>query len=116
MLEAVNRATPPEAKILVLGNEPRMFYLDRAYLLGAHANIFSAADLASPDSLLASLKRMGVTHVLLHVSALEDVAARRGAIESDLAGLEADGTLRPVGMYGKLSLWELADGSSARAR
>ena len=116
MLEAITEATPPGARIMVFGEEPRLFYLDRDYLLGDHAAIFSDRDLASPDSLLAALRRMGVTHLLIHISTLANVAARRGAIERDIAGLEAEGKLRMLGLYGTLSLWEIADAGGRSAR
>jgi 4-amino-4-deoxy-L-arabinose transferase-like glycosyltransferase len=108
MLDAVNRATPPNARIIVFGDEPRMFYLERDYLMGNHAEILTGADLASPDSLLAALRRLGVTHLLIGVSVLREMAAKRGAVETDLAGLEAEGKIRPLGMYDTLSLWQLA--------
>jgi len=109
MLEAINRATPPNAKLIVFSEEPRLFYLDRNFLLGNHAAIFSPRDLAGPDALLARFRRMGVTHVLIGESTLRDMAARRGVIEGNLAGLEEEGKIRPVGMYGTLSLWEIAE-------
>lgn len=111
-LEAINQATPPDAKILALGDEPRLFYLDREYLLGNHAQVFSPSELATPDALLAALDRMGVTHLLLSVATLRDMSARKGEIETDLAGLEARGKIRPLGLYGTLSLWQVADARS----
>lgn len=113
MLEAISRATPGNARILVLGDEPRLFYLDRDYLLGSHAQIWAEQDLKSPDALLAAWHRMGITHLLIHVSTLRDVAAGRGAMERDIAGLEAAGEIRPLGLYGTLSLWEIADRGKA---
>jgi hypothetical protein len=35
---------------------------------------------------------------------------KKAALETDLAGLEAEGRIRPLGMYGTLSLWELVGG------
>ena len=115
-LQAINRATPPDAKIMVFGDEPRLFYLDRGYLLGNHAQIFSARDLASPDSLLAAMRRMGVTDLIIQVSALQDMAQRKGVLETDLAGLEAEQKIRPIGLYGTLSLWQIADASRRSER
>ena len=116
MSEGINRATPPDAKIIVFGDEPRLFYLDRSFLLGNHAAVFPPEDLASPDALLAAFRRMGVTHVLIGMATLQDVAARRGAIERGLAGLEAEGRIRPLGMYGTLSLWGLVGQPEPSAR
>jgi len=116
MSEGINRATPPDAKIIVFGDEPRLFYLDRSFLLGNHAAVFPPEDLASPDALLAAFRRMGVTHVLIGMATLQDVAARRGATERGLAGLEAEGKIRPLGMYGTLSLWELVGQPEPSAR
>jgi hypothetical protein len=115
-LQAINRATPPDAKIMVFGDEPRLFYLDRGYLLGNHAQIFSARDLASPDSLLAAMRRMGVTHLIIQVSTLQDMVQRKGVLETDLAGLEAEQKIRPIGLYGTLSLWQIADASRRSER
>jgi len=110
MSEVINKATPPNARILVLGDEPRCFYLDRHYLLGNHAEIFSPADLASPSALLSSLKRMEVTHLVLHSATLRDMSARSGAIETLLADLHLAGEIRPLGIVGALSLWQITDG------
>jgi len=106
--QAVTNATPSNAKIMVLGDEPRMFYLDRDFLLGNHANIFSAQDLGSAAGLRAALRRRGVTHVLVHTSTLQNIAARRGAMETRLAELIAEHELLPVAQLGPMSLWELA--------
>lgn len=111
MLKAVSRATPPDARLMVLGDEPRLFYLDRDYLLGNHAAIFSARDLASAAALQARLRQMGITHLLIHQRTQADIAARRGAIETRLADLQQQGSLRLIGVYGTLSLWQLGDAS-----
>jgi 4-amino-4-deoxy-L-arabinose transferase-like glycosyltransferase len=115
-LDQINRATPANARILALGDEPRLFYLERDYLLGNHAQIFSQQDVASADSFLAALKHMRVTHLLLSLSAMRDMARRRGAVEADLAQLQAQGKIRLVGFYGTLSLtlglWQIADPGS----
>ncbi len=108
-LDAINRATPPDARIIVFGDEPRLFYLDRSFLLGSHAEIFAQADLATPDTLLAAFKRLGATHLLIGVSVLQGMTEKKAALETDLAGMEAEGRIRPLGMYGTLSLWELAE-------
>jgi hypothetical protein len=109
-MDAINRATPPDANIIVFGDEPRLFYLDRRFLLGSHAEIFTKADLATPDALLAAFRRQGATHLLIGVSVLQGMTAKKAALETDLAGLEAEGRIRPLGMYGTLSLWELVGG------
>jgi len=106
--QAVTNMTPSDAKVMVLGDEPRMFYLDRDFLLGNHANIFSAQDLGSAAALRAALGRMGVTHVLVHTSTRQNIAARKGAMETRLAELIAGHELLPVAQLGPMSLWELA--------
>jgi 4-amino-4-deoxy-L-arabinose transferase-like glycosyltransferase len=116
MSEGINHATPPDAKIIVFGDEPRLFYLDREFLLGNHAAIFSPADIASPDALTARFGRMGITHILIGASMLQDMAAGKGAIERDLAGMEVQGRIRPLGMYGTLSLWQLVGQPKPSAR
>jgi len=116
MSDGINRATPPDAKIIVFGDEPRLFYLDREFLLGNHAAIFSPTDIASPDALVAHFQGMGITHLLIGASMLQDMAAKRGAIERDLAGMESQGKIRPLGMYGTLSLWQLVGQPKPSAR
>ena len=112
---AVEEATPAEARVFILGDEPRTFYLNRKYLLGNHAEIFSAEDVASAGALLGALKGMGVTHLLIHERTLQDVGARSGVVERLIADLAAAQRIRYVGTYGKLSLWEAASEDSARA-
>jgi len=106
---AINRETPPEAKLLLFGAEPRTFYLERDYLLGDHAEIFSAEDLSGPEAFLGAMQNIGVTHLVLHTAVLGEVAARRGAVGRALAALVDEGRLQPVGRYRNLSLWRLAD-------
>ena len=112
---AVERATPPDAKIFILGDEPRTFYLRRSYVLGNHAEIFSSEDLASAGALLDALTGMGVTHLLIHATTLRDVGARSGALERLIADLAAARRIRPMGTYGPLTLWQIADENTARA-
>jgi hypothetical protein len=116
MSEGINHATPPDAKIIVFGDEPRLVYRDREFLLGNHAAIFSPADIASPDALTARFGRMGISHILIGASMLQDMAAGKGAIERDLAGMEVQGRIRPLGMYGTLSLWQLVGQPKPSAR
>jgi hypothetical protein len=113
--EWVNANTPETARIMVLGDEPRMFYLDRDFLLGNHASIFTAGELNNTDAFLGALRRMKVTHVLIHGAMMDDIAARRGAMETRIAELIARGALRPVGRRGTAGLWEVvAQGPGAR--
>jgi hypothetical protein len=105
--EWVNANTPETARIMVLGDEPRMFYLDRDFLLGNHADIFTSEELNNTDAFLAALRRMKVTHLLIHGAMMDDVASRRGAMETRIAELMARGTLRPVGRRGAAGLWEV---------
>jgi len=114
-LSAVTRATPPDAKILIFGDEPRTFYLDRDYLLANHAEIFSRQDLTSRGALLGAFRDMGVSHLLLHTSTLRDMQARSGRIEALLADLEAEGEIGPLGIYGSLSLWRIANEKSGES-
>jgi len=104
----VNRATPPEARILVFGSEPRLFYLERDYLFGDHTEMLSARDRGSPGALLAALVRLGVTHVLAPQEMVfpAERPPQPGSLEASLQGLVARGALRPVGEYqGPYSLW-----------
>lgn len=107
-LEAVNRATPNGSKIIVLGHEPRMFYLERDYMLGNHAEIFDEGELASPEAFLAALREREVTHVLLDAAVAEDVRLRRGTIERLLGALAARGALSHVADCGPMTVWEIA--------
>ncbi len=112
----MNRATPPDAKILVLGHEPRCFYLERSYLLGDHAEVFSPEDLASAEALLHALREMGVSHLLLHSSTLVDMDTRSGAIETRLADLQAAGRIGLKKAMGSLTLWEVVGEGSQESR
>jgi hypothetical protein len=115
ILDAVNCATPQTARIMVFGDEPRMFYLDRDFLFATHADIFSASDLATPSTFLAALRRMRVTHLLLHFRVIHDMDAGRGRMETDLAALRNMGVIKLRQDFGLLSLWEIADGTSESA-
>ncbi len=115
IFESVETDTPADARILILGAEPRTFYLDRDYLLGNHAEIFTAEDLADASSLLAALRRMGVTHLLIHASTVGDIEARSGRLETLLDDLSTSGRTSSMGRYEPFELWELAADESARA-
>jgi len=112
---ALTEASPPDATILVLGDEPRTFYLNRDYLLGNHAEIFTPEDLATPSSFMTALDKWGVTHIAIHSGMLDDITQRSGLLETRIADLVAAGWLKPIGTYGSLSLWELARDESTRA-
>jgi hypothetical protein len=116
VLEAVNQATPPTARIMVFGDEPRMFYLDRDFLFASHTDMLSAADLATPSSFLAALRRLRVTHLLLHFRVLADMEVGGALMERDLAELRRTGAIRMQENLGLLSLWEVADARSEGAR
>lgn len=107
LAQAVNALTPPDAKLLALGPEPRMFYLDRDFLLGDHARIFSDQELSAAPSFRAALRSMGVTHLLIHASTMGNITSRKGIMETRLAELIAAHQLRPVSQSGAMSLWEL---------
>jgi hypothetical protein len=108
IFKQVEAATPPSARIMLLGNEPRTFYLNRDSLLGDHAEILSPADLGSAQSLFSALNRMGVTHVLLGASTVHNMHTRSGRLETRLSDLAAEGrlTLLP-GAYDSLTLWRI---------
>jgi 4-amino-4-deoxy-L-arabinose transferase-like glycosyltransferase len=108
IFQAVEDATLPSARIMILGAEPRTFYLNRDAFLGDHAELFTAADLASADALLAALRRMGVAHLLLHASTMQNIAARQGTMESRLAELADERRINQVGTYGPMTLWHIA--------
>ncbi|MBN1460537.1 MAG: hypothetical protein JXA57_13470, partial [Armatimonadetes bacterium] len=112
---ALTEATPPDARILLLGDEPRTFYLNRDYLLGDHAEIFTRADLAALSSFMTALDNWGVTHIAIHSGMLDNISQRSGLLETRIADLVAAGWLTRVGTYGSLSLWELARNESTRA-
>jgi hypothetical protein len=116
MFEAVNRATPASATIMVLGHEPRCFHLDRDFLLGDHTEILSRADRQDAETFLRALKRLGVTHLLLHMSVVRDMAARSGGMGTLLADLEEQGAIVPQGAFESLTLWELANTRSESAQ
>jgi hypothetical protein len=112
---ALAEATPSDARILLLGDEPRTFYLNRDYLLGDHAEIFTRGDLAGPSTFMRALDDWGVTHIAIHATMLDNVTQRSGLLETRIADLVAAGWLRRIGTYGSLSLWELARNESTRA-
>ena len=93
---------------MVLGDEPRMFYLDRDFFLGNHADIFAPGELSTAPAFLAALQQRGVTHLLLHSSTMQNVMARRGTMETRLAELIAAHELVPVREAGPMTLWEIA--------
>jgi len=107
MFTAITEATPPDAKLLVLGDEPRTFYLNRDHLLGDHAEIFPPTDLANPDSLLRALRRLGVTHLAIHASTLSNMEAHTGVLETRLSELAAQGHITQIATYDSITLWEI---------
>ncbi len=115
VFEQVEKEVPADARILIVGDEPRTFYLDRDCLLANHAEIFSPEDLASPSALLRTLKHMGITHLLIHESSMRDLTARSGKLETLLADLAAAEHIVQIGTYGPLVLWEIREGEGARA-
>ena len=106
--QAVNEATPATAKIMVLGDEPRMFYLDRDFFLGNHADIFAAQELATAAGFRGALERRGVTHLLIHEATMQNVTGRRGTMETRIAELMAAHELVMRREVGPMSLWEIA--------
>lgn len=115
LFKQVEAATPPSARIMLLGDEPRTFYLDRDCLLGNHAELFSQADLASPQALLAALERLGVTHLLLGASTIENMQNRSGLLEGRLSDLAEAGRIRPVASFDSFALWQIERAQSERA-
>jgi hypothetical protein len=112
---ALAKAAPSDARILLLGDEPRTFYLNRDYMLGDHAEIFTRGDLAGASAFVAALDEWGVTHIAIHSTMLDNVTQRSGLLETRIADLVAAGWLKRTGTYGSLSLWELARNESTRA-
>jgi len=98
MCTYINNVTPSTAKVLVFGDEPRMFYLDRSFLLGDHAEIFTQADRASPEAFLRKAQALGVTHLLLQGSFLQNAFAHKGTLETAIARLVESGRLRMAGL------------------
>jgi 4-amino-4-deoxy-L-arabinose transferase-like glycosyltransferase len=107
LFHEVEQATPPWARIMLFGDEPRTFYLNRDCLLGDHAELFSRADLESAPAFVAALERMGVTHLLLGSSVLHDMQSQRGLLATRLFELAADGRMELIGQYGPLTLWQI---------
>jgi hypothetical protein len=112
VFEAVNRATPPDARILVIGHEPRCFYLDRDYLIGNHAEVFSPQDLSTAGALLERIGEMGVTHLVLDSATLRNMDSRSGTIETRLAELRLARRMVIEEVVESLTLWEVADAGS----
>lgn len=112
LAQFVNETAPPKAKIMALGTEPRLFYLDRDFLLGDHAAIFSEQELSRTEFFLRAVTRLGVTHLLLHTSMMQNIAGRHGAMETRLADLIEARKLRSLGQWGPVSLWELEKGNA----
>ena len=115
LFKQVEAVTLPSARIMLLGDEPRTFYLDRDCLLGNHAELFSQADLASPQALLAALERLGVTHLLLGASTIENMQNRSGLLESRLSDLAEAGWLRPIASFDSFALWQIEPDQSEGA-
>jgi len=103
----VEQATPLSARIMLFGDEPRTFYLNRDCLLGDHAELFSQADLESAPAFLGALEGMGVTHLLLGASVLHDMHSQEGALARRLFELATDGRMKLIGTYGPLTLWQI---------
>ncbi len=112
---AITDATPPTAKLILFGDEPRAFYLNRDYLFGDHAEIFTPTDLANPRAFLAALQRLGVTHLVIHASTLRNMETHSGTLESRLAELAAQGDLVNLGTYETVTLWEMRNEDKNRA-
>ncbi|MFB3883238.1 MAG: hypothetical protein ACE149_18375 [Armatimonadota bacterium] len=109
LFKEVEAATLPSARIMLLGDEPRTFYLDRHYLLGNHVELFSQADLATPQALLAALERLRVTHLLLGQSTLENIRNGSGLLETRLSELATEGRLKQVAVVDSSALWQIED-------
>jgi 4-amino-4-deoxy-L-arabinose transferase-like glycosyltransferase len=107
LFHEVQQATPPSARIMLFGDEPRTFYLNRDCLLGDHAEIFSREDVASAPAFVAALERMGVTHLLLGPSVLQDMHSQRGLLATRLFDIAANGRMKLIGQYGPLTLWQI---------
>ncbi len=115
LMHAVEEATPPSARIMLFGDEPRTFYLSRDCLLGDHAELFSRDDLSTGTAFLAALRHMGVTHLLLGASIVHNMHVQSGLIETRLSDLALSGVIRPVGQYDSTTLWVIRDKASRSA-
>ncbi len=104
---AITEATPADARLLLLGDEPRAFYLNRDYLFGDHAEVFTPRDLSNSDSFLEALRRLGVTHLVIHASTLRNLESNSGKLETRLAELAAQGRITQLGTYESVTLWAI---------
>jgi 4-amino-4-deoxy-L-arabinose transferase-like glycosyltransferase len=116
VFKQVEQATLPSARVMLLGGEPRTFYLDRDCLLGDHAEIFSQADLASARAFLTALERMGVTHLLLGASIVQNMQLRSGLLETRLYELAVEGHIKLIGAFDSFTLWQVEGEQKASDR
>jgi hypothetical protein len=90
--------------------------LDRDYLIGNHAEVFSPRDLATADALLGKLGEMGITHLVLDRATLRNMDSRSGAIETRLAELRVARRMVLEEVVESLTLWEVVDARSEEPR
>jgi hypothetical protein len=80
----LNRTTPPDARILLLG-ETRVLYFERSLVFSSaydrHVVQRWMEDTSSPDELLARLRAEGVTHVLINWFEVERLGHGRGHLQ-----------------------------------
>ncbi len=94
---AVNRIVPPGGKVILYG-EPRGFYLDVDYLWGdpGHHRLIPYDRLKTPQGLVAYLRGMGVTDVLINQAFAGPFSAQSGGPIGLLHGAAQEGLARPV--------------------
>jgi hypothetical protein len=94
--EEINRELPAQAKILLL-NETRGFYLDRQYLWGpGHNNLIPPQETKSPEALLAAMRQLDITHILLSKDTLQALRVGRDDLDVSLSQLISQGQLAPA--------------------
>lgn len=93
----LNRVVPPEGKVILYG-EPRGFYIDRDYLWGdpGHHRLIPYERLKTARDLLAELRRMGVTHVLINQRQTGTLGPDSGPPLSLLYQATVQGLARPL--------------------
>ncbi len=94
--DQVNSQLPKDAKIMLL-HDTRGFYLDREYLWGiGHHNLIQSKEVATPESLAAAFRRLGVTHLLLSPDVRRSLTASQDPLQKSLQGLISQGELNSV--------------------
>jgi len=108
MAQVVN-ALPHGSKVIMYG-ETRGFYFDTPYMWGDHHhNMIRYDRLADAAQLIAAYRRLGLTHLLMTQSFMEDVERRGGKLEILLADAIAQHRLVIVATCGNDILLRIAE-------